>query len=309
VPPVDPELARGIRAGIAAYLIWGLLTLYWKQLADFDPFELIGWRMSMAAIVMAVIVTLRGSWGVMLDAFRDPRLVVRITVAGLMLTANWTTYVWAVVNDRVIETALGYFLAPLGLSAVGVFLLGERLTRLKQVGIGFALLAVIVLTWSYGRVPVVALILAVTWSSYGLLKRRVPLGPMESLAGETFALALPALALVVWGAGRSDGIPATASTVEWAMVLGLGVITAVPLLLFAVAAKSVPFTVLGPLNYLVPIINFVLGWAVFGEPLPADRVVGFALVWLALAAVTVDTVRTSREPSRYGRRDAVAGAR
>jgi chloramphenicol-sensitive protein RarD len=298
-----------MRAGLAAYLIWGLLTVYWKQLGEFDPFELIGWRMTMAAVVMALVVTVRGSWGAVRAAFRDPRLVARITAAGLLLTANWTTYVWAVVNDRIIETALGYFLAPLGLSAVGVFVLGERLTVLKQIGIGFAVLAVVVLTWSYGRLPVVALILAVTWSSYGLLKRRVPLEPVESLAGETFALALPALALIVWGAGRAGSIPSTASATEWVMVLGLGVITAVPLLLFAVAAKVVPFTVLGPLNYLVPIINFLLGWLVYGEPLPLDRVIGFALVWLALAAVTIDTIRTAREPRRYGRRDAVAGAR
>jgi chloramphenicol-sensitive protein RarD len=265
--------------------------------------------MTMAAVVMALVVTVRGSWGAVQAAFRDPRLAARITVAGLLLTANWTTYVWAVVNDRIIETALGYFLAPLGLSAVGVFVLGERLTVLKQIGIGFAVLAVAVLTWSYGRLPVVALILAVTWSSYGLLKRRVPLEPVESLAGETFALALPALALIVWGAAHDGSIPSTASAPEWAMVLGLGVITAIPLLLFAVAAKVVPFTVLGPLNYLVPIINFLLGWLIYDEPLPLDRVIGFTLVWLALAAVTVDTIRTAREPRRYGHRDAVAGAR
>ncbi|MCU0260927.1 MAG: EamA family transporter [Ilumatobacteraceae bacterium] len=179
---MDRELARGIRAGLAAYLIWGLLTVYWKQLGDFDPFELIGWRMSMAAVVMAVVVTVRGSWPVIRSAFADRRLALRIVAAGLLLTTNWTTYVWAVVNDHIIETALGYFLAPLGLSAVGVFVLGERLTPLRSWGIGFAVAAVAVLTWSYGRLPLVAIILAVTWSGYGLLKRKVPLGPVESLA-------------------------------------------------------------------------------------------------------------------------------
>jgi chloramphenicol-sensitive protein RarD len=299
VATVDPELSRGVRAGILAYLIWGLLTVYWKQLTAFDAFELIGWRMVMAAIVMALVITLRHRWSVVRGALTQPALAARVLVAGLLLAVNWTTYVWSVVNDHVIETALGYFLAPLGTMAIGVFVLGESVTRLKRVAIGFAVLAVVVLTASYGRLPVAALLIAASWSLYGLAKRQVPLTPIESLAGETFVLLVPALAVIGWGATRADGVPATADGVDWLLLAGTGVVTAVPLLLFAVAAQRVPFTLLGPLNYLVPIINFVLGWAVYGEELPPSRVVGFLLVWCALVAVTVDTVRGNhRTPTR-----------
>ncbi len=291
---MEPDVSRGVRAGVVAYLVWGLLTVYWKQLTMFDPIELIGWRVAMAAVVMAAVITWHGRWPVMRVAFTDPKLVGRLVFAALLLTVNWSTYVWAVVNDHVIETALGYFLAPLGTMAVGVFVLGERLTPTKKVSIGLAVLAVLVLTASYGQVPVVAVVIGVTWTVYGLAKRKFPLTAIESLAGETFVLVGPAVAVVLWGASRPDGVPATASTAEWVLVLGTGVVTVVPLLLFAYAAKLVPFTVLGPLNYLVPIINFLLGWLVYGETLPAAGVIGFALVWAALVLITYETAQSSR---------------
>jgi chloramphenicol-sensitive protein RarD len=178
--------------------------------------------------------------------------------------------------------------------AVGVLVLGEQLTTLKKVAIAFAALAVVVLTVSYGEVPVVAILIGISWTLYGLVKRQLPLNAVESLTGETLVLAVPAVAVVAWGAGRSDGVPSTASAGEWLLVLGTGVVTAVPLLLFAYAAKRVPFTLLGPLNYLVPIINFLLGWLVYGEALPPSRVVGFAMIWLALLLVTYETAHGSR---------------
>ncbi len=279
---------------MAAYVIWGSLTVYWKQLTDFHPVELIGWRMAMAAIVMAAVISVRGRWPAIAAVVREPRLLARVALAGILLTVNWTTYVWAVVNDQIIETALGYFLAPLGTIAIGVLVLGERLDPAKRLAIVFAVAAVVVLTVSYGRVPVAALVIAGSWSVYGLAKRRVPLGPVESLASETFALMPVAVAIVLWGAARADGVPAIAQGIDWVFLAGTGVITAVPLLLFAVAARSVPFTLLGPLNYLVPIINFLLGWLLYGEPLPVSRAIGFGLVWCALVIVTIDTVRGAR---------------
>jgi len=188
------------------------------------------------------------------------------------------------------------FLAPLGTMALGVFLLGERLTPLKQVSIVFALGAVIVLTFSYGQMPWVALLLAGSWSWYGLTKRRVPLDPIASLSSELFVLVIPASILVVGGFVRNGGIPDEASGVDWPLLVGTGAITAIPLLLFAFAAKRVPFTILGPANYLVPIINFLLGWLVFDELLTPSRMIGFALVWVALMLVTVDMVR--QRPAR-----------
>ncbi|MET0146049.1 MAG: EamA family transporter RarD [Ilumatobacteraceae bacterium] len=288
------ETSRGVRAGIAAYTIWGLLTVYWKQLEDFDPFELVGWRIACAAVVMAVIMTATRSWPPLVAALRDRTTSSRLLLAALLLAANWTSYVWAVSNDHVIETALGYFMAPLGTMVIGVVVLHERTSRLHLVAIALAALAVVVLTMSYGRPPYVALVMASTWSLYGLLKRRVALTGIESLAGETFLLTIPAIVVILVMATRDGSIPSSATDRDWVLVLLTGLVTAVPLMLFAVAAQRVPFGLLGPLQYIVPTINLVLGWFVYGETMPADRLVGFALVWAALVAITVDRVRSTR---------------
>jgi chloramphenicol-sensitive protein RarD len=292
---MDRDQLRGLQAAVFAYVLWGMLTIYWKQLTGLDAVELIGWRVATAAFFMAAIVTVTGRWNAVTGALRDRPVAARIGLASLLLTVNWTTYVWAVVNDRVIETALGYFLAPLGTMALGVVVLGERLTPLKRVSIAFAIAAVAVLTVSYGRMPWVALLLAATWSWYGLTKRRVPLDPVESLTSELLVLAAPACALVALGWARTGGIPDQATGSDWGFLVGTGAITAIPLLLFAFAAKRVPFTLLGPTNYLVPLINFLLGWLAFDEGLPVSRVIGFVLVWIALVLITADMLR-SRPP-------------
>lgn len=292
-------MSAGIRAGIAAYVIWGLLTVYWKELHAFDAFELIGWRIVCATVVMAVVVTVRGRWRTLVAAAADRAVVGRLALAAVLLTANWMAYVYAVVNDHVLETALGYFMAPLGTMALGIWVFGERPTRLQRVAVVLAAIAVVVLTISYGRPPYLALVIAVSWSFYGLLKRQVPLTGVESLAGETFLLAVPAAILVAVLAGADDSIPSTATGGEWVLVALTGVVTAVPLLLFALAAQRVPFTILGPLQYLVPTINFLLGWILYDEELPVWRLVGFALVWVALVVVTVDRLRSTV----VGRRD------
>ena len=292
---MDGRTRRGLHAAVVAYTIWGLLTLYWKRLDDLDAVEMIGWRVGTAAVLMVLVVAASGRWRPVATALRTPGTASRIVLASLLLAANWTTYVWAVVNDRVLETALGYFLAPLGTMALGVWVLGERLTPAKRASIAFAVAAVIAVGASYDRLPWVALLLAVSWSWYGLTKRRVPLGPVESLTAEVVVLMVPAVLLAGSGFVRDGGIPDQAGGADWAWLLGTGAITAAPLLLFAFAAKRVPFTLLGPANYLVPIINFLLGWLVFDETLDTARVVGFTLVWIALVLVTVETLSGDRE--------------
>lgn len=284
---------RGVQVGLLAYLIWGFLTIYWKQLDDFRAIELIAWRMASAAVVMAVIVTVRRTWPTIVDALTDAATVRRLVVAALLLTANWGSYVWAVTNDRVIETALGYFMAPLATMAIGVFVLHERPTNAQRFAFACAALAVIVLTISYGRPPWIALVLAATWSLYGLSKRRIHLGAIESLAGETFILIAPAIVGLFAFSAQPDSVVESASGRDWAFVLATGVITAVPLMLFAFAAKTIPFTLLGPLNLVVPVVNFLLGWVVYDEPVPLDRLIGFTFVWIALVAVIWDTIRRS----------------
>jgi len=285
------EVGRAIRIAIVAYVVWGLLTIYWKQLSAFDAIELIGWRIIFATVVMAALVTVRGGWNVLMAALRAPAVLGRIGLAAVLLTANWTCYVIAIVDGRVLETALGYFMAPLGTMALGVLVLHEHPTRLQRLAMVCGIASVVVLTISYGRPPVLALVIAVSWSLYGLLKRQIPLTAIESLAGETFVLLVPAVAVVVVLAGGAGSVPSTASGGDWVYVALTGVVTAIPLLLFGVAARRVPFSILGPLQYLVPTINFLLGWLLYDEPVPLDRLLGFALVWLALVAVTIDHLR------------------
>lgn len=275
----------GVHVGVAAYVIWGFLTIYWKQLDAFGAIELIGWRMLTAGVVMAGIVTVRGSWTVVIATMRASATRRQLVIAATLLTVNWGSYVWAVVNDRVIETALGYFIAPLATMAIGVVVLGERPDLSQKVAFVCASIAVVILTVSSGRPPWIALVLAATWSLYALSKRRIALDAIDSLAGETFVLFVPAIAIIVLTSTRATSVVQSAATGEWAFALFTGLITAVPLMLFAAAAKSIPFTLLGPLNLLVPVINFGLGWLVYGEDMPPDRLLGFGFVWVALIVV------------------------
>ena len=287
----------GIASGLSAYLLWGFITIYWKLLDDFNAFELIGWRIVTAVILLIALVVAQRSVSPVFAALMKPRMLVRVSVAAVMLVANWTLYVWAVVNEHIMETALGYFIAPLFTSILGVVVLGERLRTLQKIALAFAVAAVVVLTFSYGRPPFIALAIAASWAVYGLLKKQVPLRPVESLTAETIVLMPLAVVLMVWSFSRELGIPNTASTMEFVLVLFTGLITAVPLLLFAHSALRLPLTIIGPLQYLVPVINFLLGWLMYDEPLDSARFVGFVLVWLGLACSLADTMRT-RTPAR-----------
>ena len=295
IEPVNPDAQRrGITAGIAAYLVWGALTLYWRHLHAFDAIELIGWRVICSAILMTGVLSITHRWQHLRPILHDRRLLGSVLLSALFLAANWTTYVWAVVHDHVIETALGYFLSPLGTIALGVLVLHEKVNRVQQFVFVLAVIAVGVLTLSYGRVPWLALIIATTWVVYGYLKKHVPLTPVESMAAESFVVLGPAIIVVATFAHRSTSIPNTASTGQLVLVLCSGLATIIPLTLFAYAAQRTPLTVIGPLNYIVPTINFCLGWLVFHEDLPPSRVLGFALVWLGLVIATVDAARRSR---------------
>jgi chloramphenicol-sensitive protein RarD len=285
---------RGIVAGVSAYLFWGALTLYWRHLEDFNAVELIGWRVICSAAIMTVVLSVSHRWQHLRPLLVDRRLLGSVVLCAVVLTINWTTYVWAVVHDHVIETALGYFLAPLGTMAVGVIVLHEKVNRVQQFVFVLALIAVGILTFSYGRVPWLALIIAGSWVVYGYLKKHVPLTPVESMAAESFIVLGPAIVAVTVLAGGSGSIPHTASTAQFALVLCSGLATIVPLTLFAYAAQRMPLTVIGPLNYIVPTINFCLGWLVFHESLPPSRIVGFALVWVGLVIAAADAARRSR---------------
>jgi chloramphenicol-sensitive protein RarD len=219
-------------------------------------------------------------------------------LTALLLAINWTTYVVVVSEGKVIEAALGYFIAPLGTMLLGVKVLHERLRPLQLSSAVLATIAVVVLTLGYGSVPFYALAMASTWALYGLLKRQISLQPLESLMSETVVLVVPAVLLMIWLSRFDDSVVNSASSGQLTLVLLTGVVTAVPLLLFASAAQKLPLTVLGPMQYSVPVINFLLGWLLYHEKLTATRVIGFGLIWIALAIVTIDSMARSRSSVR-----------
>lgn len=289
---------RGLVVGLATFVLWGLLTVYWKALRGFDAFELIGHRIVWSSVLLAVVTIIGHRAGAVLRALRTPRLAGRLALASILLAGNWTSYVYAVVHGRVVETALGYFIAPVGTMVLGVAVLGEHLRPRQRIALALAVVAVVVLTVSYGRVPWLALGMAATWCGYGFLKKNVPLGPLESLAGETWLLVIPAAAIVAIHQRAGDGVAATGTTFQIVLVLLTGVVTAVPLTLFAYAAKRLPLTVIGPMQYAVPTINFLLGVFAYHEPLDGTRVAGFALVWAALGLLTLDSLVARRATTR-----------
>ena len=284
----------GLLVGITAYLLWGLLTVYWHELDHFDAFELIGWRVIMSAVTMVVVLTATRRWRFVLPVARNRLLLGRVAITALLLTVNWTSYVYAVVHGRVIETALGYFMSPVGTMLAGVVLLGERLRRAQVLTIVLALAAVVVLTASYGRVPYLALAIAASWTIYGYLKKQVPLDPLDGMAAEVLLLTVPAAVVVATLSGRATSIASSARPHEVVMLAFSGLVTLVPLTMFAFAAQRVPLTILGPLQYSVPTMNLLLGWLAYHEALPPSRIVGFALVWLGLLILTGDSLRRAR---------------
>jgi len=220
-------------------------------------------------------------------------LAPRIAAAALLVTVNWSSYVWAVAHDHVIETALGYFMAPLLTMWLGVVVLKEKLNAAQRATITLAGVAIVVLTAGYGRVPFLALLIAASWALYGLLKRQVPMSSLDSLTAEMMWLVAPAIVLAVAQSSRTDSVTTTADGLHLTLVVLTGLITVVPLWMFGFAAKRVPLTVLGPLQYSVPTINFLLGWLAYDEDLDTTKLVGFGFVWVALAVLGIDTYRRS----------------
>jgi len=295
-PAAKPETSQAaIALSLSVYFIWGALTLYWKELHNFDPFELIGWRVTSSVVVLTVVMLATRRLVPLLRALRNPQLLLRIALASVLLTINWATYVWAVVNDHVIETALGYFIAPILTIVVGVFVLHEKLRGIQRLAVTFAVGGIAVLTIAYGRVPWIALIIATSWTFYAYLKKKVPLAPLESLTAEVLVLAVPAFVFLCATWNNVGSVQNTANSLEWVFVAFTGVITAVPLLMFASASQRTPLTILGPMQYIVPTMNFLIGWLMFNEVLTSSKVAGFSLIWVCLALVLTDLFRTQRQ--------------
>ena len=284
----------GIAYGLGAYITWGFLTIYWKFLKDFNAFELIGWRIVTSAIVLLAILMYNKQLRNLAIALREPQVQLRVALASILLSVNWTTYVWAVVHDHVLETALGYFIAPIFTMMIGFIVLREPIRTSHRLVIGLATIAIVILTFSYGQLPWRALLIATSWSCYGYLKKQVKLTSLESLSGEVVALVLPAFVLVLITFNRTDSVPNTANLAEWILVLLTGLMTALPLLMFGAASRRVRLSVLGPMQYLVPTFNFLLGWLAYNEELNTTKLLGFAFVWVGLAIFFVDSAKATK---------------
>lgn len=282
--------------GAAAYLLWGLFPLYWPLLEPAGAVEILAHRVVWSLVVVAAVLVVQRRWRWIGALGR--RRVALLVAAALFIAVNWATYIYGVNTGQVVETSLGYFVNPLVTVGLGVLVLHERLRATQWAAVGIAGVAVVVLTLDYGRPPWIALVLAVSFGLYGLLKKQVGIGAVDSLAVETAVLFAPALAYLVLLAGRGSGTFGAAGSGHALLLVSTGLVTAVPLLFFGAAATRVPLTVIGLLQYLAPVMQFLIGVLLYREPMPASRVAGFALVWLALVLLTADGVAASRRSSR-----------
>jgi chloramphenicol-sensitive protein RarD len=281
------EERRGYVYGLVAYAIWGFFPIYFKLLQPAGPLEILAHRVIWSVVFVSLL----------LAAMRKRRVVLKpgIVLAALLIAVNWGTYIYGVNSDRVVETALGYFITPLVVVLLGVTVQRERLRLWQWIAVGVGAVAVVVLTVDYGRLPYIALLLAASFGSYSLVKKRLALPPAEGLFVESTVIAIPALAYLVVINANHTATFGHVSAGHTTLMIFSGVATAIPLLLFAGAANRVPMVGIGILQYVAPIIQLACGVFLYHEPMPAARLAGFGLVWIALIIFTVDAIRSARQ--------------
>jgi len=285
---------KGILNGIAAYALWGFFPIYWKLLQQVSALQVIGHRIAWSFILLIAFILLTKQWKDFRSAALTSKTLGIYAVAAVLLTINWLVYVWGVNTGFIVETSLGYFINPLLSVLLGVIFLRERLRSAQWIPVGLAAAGVIYLTLAYGRLPWIALTLAFTFGFYGFVKKLAPLGSLYGLTLETgivFPIALIYLAVVEFtgvGAFLHDG-----ALIDL-LLIGAGVVTTIPLLMFASAAKQIPLTVVGILQYIAPTLQFLIGVFIYREPFDQSRLVGFGLVWLALIIFWVESYLANR---------------
>ncbi len=291
----------GIYAFVA-YLLWGLFPLYFLTLLPSTPWEIVAWRVLLTLVFCLVALTVTRGWAALARIIRRPRLLGWTAAAGILVFVNWATYLVAVLAGHVVEASLGYFINPIVTVLLGVVVLHERLRPAQWAAIGIALAAVAVIVVGYGQVPWIALLLAFSFGFYGLAKNRVG-GEVDAVSGltlETAWLTPVAVAVLIWVGATSGVTLGTAGAGHTVLLLLAGVVTAVPLLLFAAATRRAPLSLVGLLQFLTPILQFVTGVALLHEDMSLERWVGFTLVWVALVVLSVDSVRHARRRRGVG---------
>lgn len=283
----------GLVFGISAYSLWGLFPLYWPLLEPANPLEIVShravWTLVFCFLVLAATKALKAT----LATMKKPKIAARLFLTSLLISINWLVYIWATNNGHVVEASLGYYINPLIIIGFGVILLKEKMRPLQWAAVSIATIGVLVLTIDYGRLPWIALTLAVSWGSYGLIKKQLGLGALEGLAIETLISGFFYLGYLIYIGNQGTGQFGH----HWGLTLLLmsaGAVTAIPLLLFNGSATRLPFTTIGLLQYITPTLQFSVGVWIRHEDMPAARWVGFLIIWVSLTTLAIDLVRSGR---------------
>jgi chloramphenicol-sensitive protein RarD len=277
----------GIAYGVGAYVIWGLLPIYWRWLERASSFEILGHRAIWSRVVCLLFLAFQKQLKSTFKLVKDLRTFSLLALTSLLLSANWGIYIWAVSVDRVVEAALGYYITPLVAVSFGVFALKEKLHKLQLISVLLATIGVLILTFTYGRLPLIAIGLAVSWGSYSLIKKQLNAGALETLSIETIIAFIPSFFYVSYLLNNNEAEFGQ----DWGFSIALasaGLVTVIPLLLFNAATTRLPLTITGLLQYITPSIMFLIGIVVFHEPLQLTKLIGFIFIWIALVILGRD---------------------
>jgi chloramphenicol-sensitive protein RarD len=293
---ISEDSPRGLAFAITAYFLWGLLPYYMKALAHVPPAEVIAHRVIWSVPVAALILFAMRRTSDIAAALRNPRTLAMAAVTAALISVNWGIYVWAISTDRALDAALGYYINPLFSVALGAVLLGEKLNRAQMVAIALAALAVIVLTVDAGKVPVAAIGLTFSWGFYAYFKRSLPVGAAQGFFLEVLLLTPIALALLLWFSIHGSGHFLTGSAQDTWLLLAAGLVTAVPLIVYATGAKLLRLSTIGVLQYIAPSMIFVAAVFVFKEPFGTAQMIAFPMIWAALVIFTANLLYQARRP-------------
>jgi len=289
-------LKHGIWYGVGAYVAWGLLPLYWKGIDSVPAGQLIGHRIVWSFLTLAAIISVLNQWPAVRAAISRPGVVRMYGLAAVLITINWFIYVWAVNHGFIVETSLGYFINPLVSVVFGVLVFGEELRQLQWVGVALAGGGVLYLTFAYGALPWIAMVLALSFGSYGAVKKKAPLGSIHGLTIETAILLVPAIVYVLYADRAGEGAFLRRSSAVDALLVSTGVVTTVPLLMFASALQRTPLSTMGVLQYIAPTLQLLLGVLVYREPFSRTQLIGFVIVWAGLIVFGLDGWLSRRVP-------------
>lgn len=290
------KMNKGILNGLAAYALWGFFPIYWKFLHNVAALQVIGHRIGWSFLLLIAITLLTKQWDVFRSAALKPNVIGIYTIAAILLTINWLVYVWGVNSGFIVETSLGYFINPLLSVLLGVIFLRERLRAAQWIPVGIAAIGVIYLTLIYGRLPWIALTLAFSFGVYGLVKKLAPLGSLFGLTLETAIVFPVALIYLLWVEYGGTGAFLHEGALTNILLIGAGAVTTIPLLMFASAAKQIPLSVVGLLQYIAPTLQFLIGIFIYGEPFDKSHLIGFGIVWVALIIFWVENFLAHRMP-------------